>query len=113
MVQAGLHDLRGADGPGLDIVGPLPDAVEHLAVADRHRGHQLVGRVDRGVFEDGVHQAGPRARRQLSGLHVQGGADDARLLGRVDVGFGDADKKTLYIAARTSIYKIRVNVPGI
>ena len=30
-----------------------------------------------------------------------------------NVGFGDADKKTLYIAARTSIYKIRVNVPGI
>ena len=28
------------------------------------------------------------------------------------IGFGDADKKTLYIAARTSIYKIRVNVPG-
>jgi gluconolactonase len=30
-----------------------------------------------------------------------------------NVGFGDADRKTLYIAARTSIYKIRVNVPGI
>jgi gluconolactonase len=30
-----------------------------------------------------------------------------------NVGFGDADKKTLYIAARTSIYKIRVNIPGI
>jgi len=30
-----------------------------------------------------------------------------------NVGFGDADKKTLYIAARTSIYKIRVNTPGI
>jgi gluconolactonase len=27
--------------------------------------------------------------------------------------FGDADNKTLYIAARTSIYKIRVNTPGI
>jgi gluconolactonase len=30
-----------------------------------------------------------------------------------NLGFGDADKKTLYIAARTSIYKIRVNVPGL
>lgn len=30
-----------------------------------------------------------------------------------NIGFGDADRKTLYIAARTSIYKIRVNVPGI
>ena len=30
-----------------------------------------------------------------------------------NIGFGDADKKTLYIAARTGIYKIRVNTPGI
>jgi len=30
-----------------------------------------------------------------------------------NVGFGDADRKTLYIAARTGIYKIRVNIPGI
>jgi len=30
-----------------------------------------------------------------------------------NVEFGDADRKTLYIAARTSIYRIRVNVPGI
>jgi gluconolactonase len=30
-----------------------------------------------------------------------------------NVGFGDPDKKTLYIAARTGIYKIRVNTPGI
>src|SRR3984893_3863049 len=30
-----------------------------------------------------------------------------------NVEFGDGDHKTLYIAARTSIYKIRVNVPGI
>jgi len=27
--------------------------------------------------------------------------------------FGDHDNKTLYIAARTSVYKIRVNIPGI
>ncbi len=27
--------------------------------------------------------------------------------------FGDADKKTLYVAARTSIYKVRVNVAGL
>jgi gluconolactonase len=27
--------------------------------------------------------------------------------------FGDADNKTLYVAARTSIYKMRVNLPGI
>ena len=30
-----------------------------------------------------------------------------------NVEFGDADRKTLYIAARTSIYKIRLNVPGL
>jgi gluconolactonase len=30
-----------------------------------------------------------------------------------NIGFGDADRKTLYIAARTSIYKIRVNTPGL
>jgi gluconolactonase len=30
-----------------------------------------------------------------------------------NVEFGDADRKTLYIAARTSIYRIRVNVVGI
>ena len=30
-----------------------------------------------------------------------------------NVAFGDADNKTLYIAARTSIYKIRVESPGI
>ena len=30
-----------------------------------------------------------------------------------NVCFGDRDNKTLYIAARTSVYKIRVNIPGI
>src|SRR5262245_34423868 len=30
-----------------------------------------------------------------------------------NVEFGDPDHKTLYIAARTSIYRIRVNIPGI
>jgi gluconolactonase len=30
-----------------------------------------------------------------------------------NLGFGDADHKTLYIAARTSIYKIRVSPPGL
>jgi gluconolactonase len=30
-----------------------------------------------------------------------------------NVEFGDADRKTLYIAARTSIYKIHVNTPGL
>src|SRR5258708_6536751 len=30
-----------------------------------------------------------------------------------NVEFGDADRKTLYIAARTSIYKIRTNIAGI
>jgi gluconolactonase len=30
-----------------------------------------------------------------------------------NIGFGDVDKKTLYIAARTSIYKVRVLTPGI
>jgi gluconolactonase len=45
---------------------------------------------------------------------------DGRHLGTIrapeqstNIGFGDADRKTLYIAARTGIYKIRVNVPGI
>jgi gluconolactonase len=30
-----------------------------------------------------------------------------------NIGFGDADRRTLYIAARTSIYKVRVLTPGI
>jgi gluconolactonase len=30
-----------------------------------------------------------------------------------NVAFGDSDNKTLYVAARTSVYKIRVNTPGI
>ena len=30
-----------------------------------------------------------------------------------NIGFGDADRRSLYIAARTSIYKIRVITPGI
>jgi gluconolactonase len=30
-----------------------------------------------------------------------------------NIAFGDADNKTLYIAARTSVYKIRVKTPGI
>ena len=30
-----------------------------------------------------------------------------------NVAFGDADDKTLYIPARTSVYKLRVNVRGI
>ena len=30
-----------------------------------------------------------------------------------NVGFGDADRKTLYIAARSGIYRIRVKTPGI
>jgi len=30
-----------------------------------------------------------------------------------NVCFGDRDNKTLYVAARTGVYKIRVNVPGI
>jgi len=30
-----------------------------------------------------------------------------------NVGFGEADRKTLFIAARTGIYKIRVNTPGL
>jgi gluconolactonase len=45
---------------------------------------------------------------------------DAKHLGTIrapeqatNVGFGDPDRKTLYIAARTGIYKIRVLTPGI
>jgi gluconolactonase len=33
--------------------------------------------------------------------------------GGANLVFGDADRKTLYIAARTSIYKIRTNVRGL
>src|SRR6266699_2815024 len=45
---------------------------------------------------------------------------DGRHLGTIrapeqstNIGFGEADRKTLYIAARTGIYRIRVNTPGI
>jgi len=30
-----------------------------------------------------------------------------------NLGFGDADLKSLYLTARTSIYKVRVNTPGV
>src|SRR6266516_3220195 len=30
-----------------------------------------------------------------------------------NLGFGDADLKTLYLTARTSIYRVRVNTPGV
>jgi gluconolactonase len=30
-----------------------------------------------------------------------------------NVCFGDHDNKTLYVAARTGVYKIRVNIPGL
>lgn len=30
-----------------------------------------------------------------------------------NMAFGDADDKTLYVAARTSVFKIRVNIPGL
>ena len=45
---------------------------------------------------------------------------DGRHLGTIrapeqstNIGFGDADRKSLYIAARTGIYRIRVNTPGL
>jgi gluconolactonase len=45
---------------------------------------------------------------------------DGRHLGTIrapeqstNIGFGDADRKTLYIAARTGIYRVRVNTPGL
>ena len=44
---------------------------------------------------------------------------DAGYLGRVIVpqepancAFGDADRQTLYITARTGLYRVRLNVPG-
>jgi gluconolactonase len=47
-------------------------------------------------------------------------APDGKHLGTIrtpetitNLAFGDADKKTLYLTARPTIYKIRVNVPGI
>jgi gluconolactonase len=30
-----------------------------------------------------------------------------------NLGFGDADLKTLYLTARSSVYKVRVNTPGV
>jgi gluconolactonase len=47
-------------------------------------------------------------------------APDGKHLGTIrtpetitNLAFGDADRKTLYLTARPTIYKIRVNVPGI
>ena len=47
----------------------------------------------------------------FAGGQASGHDSHAELAANVE--FGDADRKTLYIAARTSIYKIRVNTPGI
>jgi len=55
--------------------------------------------------------------RSSGGIHVI----DARgnLLGRIripdmsNLGWGDADWKTMYIAGRSNIYRIRLNIPGV
>ena len=83
------------------------------------------------LFIDMRKETGARGHRRPAGRHQgqslrdgSGGvwiiSPEGKHLGTIrapevstNVGFGDADKKTLYIAARTGIYRIRVNTPGI
>jgi gluconolactonase len=59
-----------------------------------------------------VYESGPR------GIWIM--SSDGKHLGTIltpefvaNVCFGDRDNKTLYVAARTGVYKIRVNIPGL
>ena len=44
-------------------------------------------------------------RRELVGIYENRGVDPS-------VAFGDADMETLYITARTSVYRVRLGVKG-
>jgi gluconolactonase len=59
-----------------------------------------------------IYESGPRGIWILSpeGKHL-GTILTAEFV--ANVCFGDRDNKTLYVAARTGVYKIRVNIPGI
>ena len=63
-------------------------------------------------IEGNVYESGPGGVWIIS--------PEGKLLGKIltpelvaNVEFGDADHRTLYIAARSSVYKIRVNTAGI
>ena len=54
---------------------------------------------------------------ELAGVHIF--APDGGMLGHIPTGetpgncaFGDPDLRTLYIAASTSLYRIKLNIPG-
>jgi sugar lactone lactonase YvrE len=97
--------MIGADGLTLDRQGRLILAT----FAGRERGVTDGMRVD---TKGNLYETGPGGVWIIS--------PEGKRLGTIrapeqatNVGFGDADKKTLYIAARTGIYRIRVNTPGI
>ncbi len=77
--------------------------------ADKERGITDGMKVDR---QGNIWESGPRGIWIVSpqGRHL-GTILVPELVANVE--FGDADHKTLYVAARTSVYKIRVNVEGI
>ena len=79
-----------------------------MGAQDKSPGNADGMRVD---AKGNIYTAGPRGIWILSpeGKHL-GTIVTPELVGNLT--FGDPDYKTLYIAARTTIYKIRVNTPG-
>lgn len=93
-----------------------------LYIADTEAGHVRIGhdvfcRVQR---PDGmrVDRAGNLYVAALTAVEIF--APDGNRLGTIELperpanlAFGDADRQTLYICARTSLYRVRVTIPGL
>jgi gluconolactonase len=78
------------------------------------RGHKEMG-VSDGMKVDtlgNVYESGPGGVWLITpeGRHIGTIHAPERV---INMAFGDADKKTLYMAAHTGVYKVRVKVPGI
>ena len=73
----GLDERGGPGGVRLHLAAALANPLEHLDVTHGHRGQHAVGVIDIGVGQHRVDQAGPRAGRQMAGLDVQVGVDEA------------------------------------
>jgi hypothetical protein len=84
-------EQRGRAGrAGHGVLGPLPQSLERLAVAERDGGFQSGARLHLGQVHDRVDQARPAARRDVPGRGVQRGPGGPfRTLGRGHLGRGD------------------------
>ena len=69
--HGGVDQRRGPGRAGGDLIGPLPQALQRFAVAERDRGLQPRAFPDLGQVHDGVDQARPAARRDVPGRGAQ------------------------------------------